>query len=75
VGLCQFDGPIGNRAQYEEGYENAELPANVSGREAYHRYLWTVERAFMPKVGGRFLLVGPVELVMIGSGDWDLRGH
>jgi uncharacterized protein (DUF1330 family) len=60
-----------DRAQYREDYDNAALPADVSGMEAYHRYLWSVEADFMPHVGGRFLLVGPVELVLIGEGDWD----
>lgn len=59
------------RARYEDSYQSADLPADVSGKEAYHRYLWSVERDFMPEVGGRFILVGPVELVLIGDGDWD----
>jgi uncharacterized protein (DUF1330 family) len=59
------------RAQYSEDYDNAAMPADVSGLEAYHRYLWSVEADFMSHVGGRFLLIGPVELVLIGEGDWD----
>jgi uncharacterized protein (DUF1330 family) len=65
------------RAQYESGYESADLPADVSGKEAYHRYLTVVERDFMTQVGGRFILVGPVEMTLIGTGDWDevIIGH
>ena len=60
-----------DRARYGADYDDPDHPADVSGQEAYHRYLWSVERDFMPQVGGRFLLVGPVELVLIGEGDWD----
>ena len=60
-----------DRARYEDGYDDPDHPADVSGREAYHRYLWSVEKDFMPQVGGRFLMAGPVELVLIGEGDWD----
>jgi uncharacterized protein (DUF1330 family) len=59
-----------DRANYEASYDNPALPPDVSGQEAYHRYLWSVERDFLPQVGGRFLLVGPVELLLIGSGDY-----
>lgn len=59
------------RARYPDDYDNAALPPDVSGRQAYHRYLWAVERDFMPQVRGRFILVGPVELALIGDGDWD----
>jgi uncharacterized protein (DUF1330 family) len=58
-------------ARYPTDYDDRDLPAGVSGQEAYHRYLWRVEHDFMPQVGGRFLLVGPVDLVFIGAGDWD----
>jgi len=60
-----------DRALYDDSYNDPALPPNVSGKEAYHRYLWSVESDFMPQVGGRFLLVGPVELLLIGSGDYD----
>ncbi len=60
-----------DRAQYADDYDDAALPADVSGQEAYHRYLWAVEKDFMPQVGGRFLMVGPVELTLIGAGDYD----
>jgi uncharacterized protein (DUF1330 family) len=60
-----------DRARYEDGYQNTDMPPDVSGQEAYHRYLWAVERDFMPEVGGRFIMVGPVELVLIGDGNWD----
>jgi uncharacterized protein (DUF1330 family) len=59
------------RAQYRSDYQNTDLPPDVTGQEAYHRYLWSVERDFMPEVGGRFILVGPVELTLIGDGSWD----
>lgn len=60
-----------DRARYEDGYDDPDNPADVSGQEAYHRYLWQVEERFMPQVGGRFILVGPVDLVLIGGGDFD----
>ena len=60
-----------DRARYPEGYDDPALPPGVTGREAYHRYLREIERSFLPRVGGRFLVVSPVDLVMIGSGHWD----
>lgn len=57
-----------DRAQYPEGYPAAD--ANVSGREAYYRYLRAVEHGFLPRVGARFVIVAPVDLTMIGEGDW-----
>lgn len=60
-----------DRANYPKEYDHPDFPTDVSGAEAYHRYLWAVERDFMPQVGGRFIMVGPVELVLIGEGDWD----
>jgi uncharacterized protein (DUF1330 family) len=60
-----------DRAHYPEGYDNPALPTNVTGRDAYHRYLHEVERSFLPKVGGHFLVVSPVDLVIIGSEIWD----
>ena len=60
-----------DREQYAAGYDDPSNPPDVSGKEAYHRYLWSVERDFMPQVGGRFVFVGPVELVLIGAGDFD----
>jgi uncharacterized protein (DUF1330 family) len=60
-----------DRARYASDYSHPDFPTDVSGQEAYHRYLWSVEKDFMPSVGGRFLFVGPVEMVLIGEGDWD----
>src|SRR6188474_1419165 len=48
------------RAQYPDDY--AGLDSHVSGREAYQR--------FVPQVGARFLIVAPVDLTLIGAGDW-----
>jgi uncharacterized protein (DUF1330 family) len=59
------------RAQYPDGYTHPNFDTDVTGKEAYRRYLWSVEKDFMPRVGGRFLMVGPVELVLIGDGEWD----
>lgn len=59
------------QARYEDGYSDPDFPTDVSGQAAYHRYLWQVEERFMPQVGGRFLMAGPIELVLIGEGDWD----
>ena len=56
------------RAQYPEGY--AGLDPRVSGREAYHRYVREVEQHFLPQVGARFLIVAPVDLTLIGAGNW-----
>ena len=60
-----------DRARYADDANLGGASTDVSGQEAYHRYLWSVEKDFMPQVGGRFLLAGPVELVLIGEGDWD----
>lgn len=60
-----------DRARYEESYADPDYPKDVTGQEAYHRYLWQVEERFMPQVGGRFLIAGPIDLVLIGEGDWD----
>jgi hypothetical protein len=60
-----------DRARYPTDYHDPRLPSDVSGREAYHRYLGEVERRYLPQVGARFLIVAPVELLMIGDGEWD----
>lgn len=59
------------RARYPDGYESAQFPADVSGREAYQRFLWHVEESLMPLVGGRMLVSGPVAAVLIGDARWD----
>lgn len=59
-----------DRARYPADYSHAELPANVSGREAYRRYLDAVETRFLPQVGARFLIVAPADVVMVGEGRW-----
>ena len=56
------------RAQYPDDYTG--LDPHVSGREAYHRYVREVEHRFLPQVGARFLIVAPVDLTLIGAGDW-----
>jgi len=58
-------------ARYPGGFSDERYPTNVSGREAYHRYLKEVSSRFVPQVGGRLMLAGPVELVFIGEGHWD----
>ena len=58
-------------ARYPAGYEGGDFPAGVSGREAYQRFLWHVEEALMPLVGGRMLVAGPVAAVLVGDGRWD----
>ena len=58
-------------ARYPADYAQPALPPNVSGREAFHRYLKEIETTLLPQVGGRFLLVAPIELVVIGAADWD----
>ncbi len=57
-----------DRAHYPADHPEAAAPP--SGREAYHRYLREVERRFLPQVGARFVIVAPVEVTMIGEGDW-----
>ncbi len=59
------------RARYPAGVLPASMPADVSGREAYHRYLREIEARFLPKVGARFIVVSPVDLVLVGAGSWD----
>lgn len=59
------------KACYPEGYGEGDLDLDVSGFEAYHRYLSAVEARFLPQVGGRFVVVGPIAQVLIGDGQWD----
>jgi uncharacterized protein (DUF1330 family) len=58
-------------ARYPSGFSDERYPTNVSGREAYHRYLKEVSSRFVPQVGGRVLLAGAVDMVFIGEGQWD----
>lgn len=58
-------------ARYPENFSDDQYPVNVSGREAYHRYLKQVASNFVPQVGGRLLLAGTVDMVFIGEGHWD----
>jgi hypothetical protein len=55
-------------ARYPEGYKDA--PVNVSGREAYGRYVKAIRERFMPQEPGFRLVELPVETVMIGPGNW-----
>ena len=58
-------------ARYPGDYSDDRYPTKVSGRDAYHRYLKEVASRFVPQVGGRLLLAGPVDMVFIGDGGWD----
>lgn len=58
-------------ARYPDGYSDDRYPVNVSGQEAYSRYRNEVVSRFVPQVGGRMRLAGPVEMVFIGDGGWD----
>ncbi len=60
-----------SEARYPSDFDDDRYPTNVSGREAYHRYLKEVASRFVPQVGGRLLLAGPVDMVFIGEGEWD----
>jgi len=59
------------RARYPDDGDVPASERDVSGREAYHRYLGRVAAEYLPQVGARFLMVRPAELVFVGSGDWD----
>jgi hypothetical protein len=59
------------RAQYPADYADPTLPPDVTGREAYHRYLRGVESRLMPQTEGRLLMVAPCDLVMVGAGPWE----
>jgi uncharacterized protein (DUF1330 family) len=59
------------RARYPEDCDVPAAERNVTGREAYHRYLTAVCEGFLPQVGARFLMVRRAELVFVGQGDWD----
>ncbi len=59
------------QAQYPRDFDESSWSTRVTGHEAYHRYLRQVESDFMPQVGGRFLIAGPVAQVLIGEGNWD----
>ena len=58
-------------ARYPADFSDERYPVNVSGCEAYHRYLEEVASKFVPQVGGRLLLAGPVDMIFIGDGHWD----
>lgn len=60
-----------SEARYPGGFSDDRYPVNVSGREAFHRYLKEVSSRFVPQVGGRLLLAGAVDMVFIGEGHWD----
>lgn len=59
------------RAKYDAPLPNG-LPTNVSGREAYERYMDGV-RILIEKLGGRIVYAGDVTGLLIGSGaDFDM---
>lgn len=60
-----------DEARYPGDYSDDRYPVNVSGCDAYHRYMKEVASRFVPQVGGRLLLAGPVDMVFIGDGNWD----
>jgi len=60
-----------SEARYSADFNDERYPTNVSGRDAYHRYLKEVSSRFVPQVGGRLLFAGPVDMVFIGEGNWD----
>ena len=60
-----------SQARYPDDFVVDRYPTNVCGREAYHRYFSEVSSKFVPRVGGRILLAGAVDMVFIGEGDWD----
>lgn len=60
-----------SRARYPDHFDEERFPTDVSGREAYHRYFSEVSSKYVPRVGGRIVLAGAVDMVFIGEGDWD----
>ena len=60
-----------SQARYPGDFNDERYPTNVSGREAYHRYLKEVSSRFVGQVGGRVVLAGAVDMVFIGEGHWD----
>jgi uncharacterized protein (DUF1330 family) len=60
-----------SEARYPAGFSDERYPTDVTGREAYHRYFKEVSSRYVPQVGGRILLAGPVDMVFIGEGHWD----
>lgn len=59
------------QARYPDDYNDDRYPVSVSGQEAYSRYREQVVSRFVPQVGGRMRLSGPVDMVFIGDGSWD----
>jgi len=57
-------------ARYPRECDVPSAERNVSGREAYHRYLREVAVRFLPQVGAQFLMVRRAELVFIGGEEW-----
>lgn len=58
------------RARYPSDYDGAGGPADVSGREAYHRYLKALAQNNHKLIGGRMIIAAPIDVVMVGSGPW-----
>lgn len=58
------------RARYPRDHVDPRFRLDVSGREAYRRYLDAIESRFLPQVGARFLVVAPTDVVMVGEGRW-----
>ncbi|HSN73123.1 MAG TPA: hypothetical protein VLT59_16525 [Steroidobacteraceae bacterium] len=59
-----------DRARYPQACAVPPEARDVSGREAYHRYLREVASRYLPQVGARFLIVRECELTFVGTGDW-----
>jgi len=59
------------RAEYAAGCDVATNERDVSGREAYHRYLRVIEARFLPQVGARFLAIRRATFTLIGAERWD----
>jgi uncharacterized protein (DUF1330 family) len=58
-------------ARYPDEPRDPPYSRDVSGREAYQRYLTLVEETYMARVGGRIFLAGPIAEVVIGTAGWD----
>ena len=58
------------RAQYPADYDGSGGPADVSGMEAYHRYLDPLGEVHHKTIGGRMVIVAPIDVMMVGSGPW-----
>ncbi len=59
-----------DRARYPADYDGSGGPADVSGKEAYHRYLDALGMKLHQLIGARMVIAAGCELMMVGTASW-----